>query len=144
MAYEFRMKSLVHFSDTDMAGIMHFSRYFIYMEKAEHEFFRSLKLKLHENKIDEMYGWPRVDAKCNYIAPLNYDDEMEIHLEVINKGEKSLTYKFTFSKLTPEGSVVTAVGSLKTVFVTKNLSENIFMSCVMPAEINNKIEQSPT
>ena len=32
----------VEFSDTDMAGIVHFANFYRYMEQAEHDFFRSL------------------------------------------------------------------------------------------------------
>ena len=42
MAYEFRTKRRVEFADTDMAGIIHFTSLFRYMEETEHAFFRSL------------------------------------------------------------------------------------------------------
>jgi len=42
MAYEFKVVRRVEFSDTDMAGIVHYSNFFRYMETAEHAFFRSL------------------------------------------------------------------------------------------------------
>ena len=42
MSYEFQITRRVEFSETDMAGIMHFSNYFRFMETAEHAFFRSL------------------------------------------------------------------------------------------------------
>ena len=41
-ASEFQTRRKIEFSDTDMAGIVHFSRFFIFMETAEHEFLRSL------------------------------------------------------------------------------------------------------
>ncbi|MBL8848408.1 MAG: acyl-CoA thioesterase, partial [Planctomycetaceae bacterium] len=34
----------VQFSETDMAGIVHFANFFRWMEEAEHEYFRSLGL----------------------------------------------------------------------------------------------------
>ena len=42
MAHSFSMTRSVTFAETDMAGILHFSNYFRYMEEAEHAFFRSL------------------------------------------------------------------------------------------------------
>ena len=42
MAYEFKATRQVEFSETDMAGIMHFSNFFRFMETAEHGFYRSL------------------------------------------------------------------------------------------------------
>ena len=42
MPYEFEVTRHVEFSETDMAGVMHFSNFFRFMEAAEHGFFRSL------------------------------------------------------------------------------------------------------
>ena len=42
MAYEFKFVRTVEFSETDMAGIVHFSNYSKYMEAAEPRFFRSI------------------------------------------------------------------------------------------------------
>ena len=42
MAHEFTLTRRVEFSETDMAGIVHFSNFFRFMESAEHAFFRSL------------------------------------------------------------------------------------------------------
>ena len=46
MPYEFKTIRRVEFSETDMAGIMHYSNYFRFMETAEHAFFRSLGLSI--------------------------------------------------------------------------------------------------
>ena len=40
--HEFRTKRRVEFADTDMGGIVHFSRFVIFMETAEHEFLNAL------------------------------------------------------------------------------------------------------
>ena len=48
MAYEFKVRRRVEFSETDMAGIVHYSNFFRYMEAAEHAFFRSLGLSIHK------------------------------------------------------------------------------------------------
>ena len=42
MSYEFKVVRRVEFADTDMAGIVHYSNFFRYMEMAEHGFFRAL------------------------------------------------------------------------------------------------------
>ena len=46
MPYEFQLSRRVEFSDTDMAGIMHFSNFFRFMEAAETAFLRSLGLSV--------------------------------------------------------------------------------------------------
>jgi len=42
MPASFRTTRRVEFGDTDMAGIVHFARFFCFMESAEHEMLRSL------------------------------------------------------------------------------------------------------
>ena len=42
MTYDFNVERRVEFSETDMAGIMHYSNFFRFMETAEHAFYRSL------------------------------------------------------------------------------------------------------
>ena len=47
MPCEYRTRRRIEFVDTDMAGIVHFARFFVFMEAAEHEFLRSLGLSVH-------------------------------------------------------------------------------------------------
>ena len=75
----------MEFSDTDMAGIMHFSNFFRFMETAEHGFYRSLGFSVIMPETDPRLGWPRVHAGCDYRKPLRFEDLVEIHLLVSEK-----------------------------------------------------------
>jgi len=46
MAFEFSISRRVQFAETDMAGVVHFSNYFRWMEEVEHAFFRSVGLSV--------------------------------------------------------------------------------------------------
>ena len=72
MAYEFKLIRRIEFSETDMAGIVHFSNFFRMMESAEHAFFRSLGFSVHPE--GGTTGWPRVSATCDYLRPLRFED----------------------------------------------------------------------
>src|SRR5439155_7189320 len=65
MAYEFKVVRRVEFSETDMAGIVHYSNFFRYMEAAETQFFRSLGFSLMTRQVQPPVGWPRVHAECD-------------------------------------------------------------------------------
>ena len=69
MTDEFRTTRMVEFFETDMAGIMHFSNFFRFMEAAEHAFYRSIGFSVDEEKSLGL-GWPRVKAECEYRHPL--------------------------------------------------------------------------
>lgn len=140
MAYEYRYRRRVEFSETDLAGIVHFSNYFRYMEAAEHEFFRSLGLSIHLERDGRVVGWPRVASECSYKRPLRFEDEFEVHLVVRRKNHGSLTYDFTF--LDDQGTA-TAKGSIKVACVDYDPASGKMKSIRIPDFIADKIEEAP-
>ena len=96
MPTHFSIIHRVQFSETDMAGVVHFSNYFRWMEEVEHEFFRSLGLSVAMEHEGVQIGWPRVSASCEYLAPARFEDELELRLWVTRVGQKSLNYEVEF------------------------------------------------
>jgi 4-hydroxybenzoyl-CoA thioesterase/acyl-CoA thioester hydrolase len=94
----YRTRRRMEFSDTDMAGIVHFAAFFIFMETAEHELRSFLGMEVHTELQGQRVGWPRVSASCEYIRPVWFGDELDILVEVKRKGTKSITFGFTFTK----------------------------------------------
>src|SRR5712671_6112833 len=141
MVYEFKVIRRVEFSDTDMAGIVHYSNFFRYMEVAEHEFFRSLGFSVVTRQVDPPVGWPRVHAECDYQQPLQFEDEVEIHMLVNEKKSKSLSYVFRFRKLNATPVVEVARGSLIVVCVTHQNGK--MAAATIPKVIADKIEVAP-
>jgi YbgC/YbaW family acyl-CoA thioester hydrolase len=138
MASEYKVLRRVEFSETDMAGIVHYSNFFRYMEVAEHEFFRSLGFSVVTSQVDPPVGWPRVHAECDYQHPLRFEDEIEIHLLVTEKRSKSLTYEFRFRKLNVSPPIDVARGSLTVVCVTHDRGQ--MRAATIPKGIADKIE----
>jgi len=145
MPSAFRARRRIEFYETDMAGIVHFSNFFRFMESTEHAFFRSLGLVLHENDGQSMSGWARVQAACEYLSPLHYMDEVEIELEVREKTKSSLSYDFVFRRVAdrdgPTASEEVARGSLRVVHVAKNGAGRMKASA-MPANVERSIESA--
>ncbi|MEN1679022.1 MAG: thioesterase family protein [Planctomycetota bacterium] len=102
MAYFAATPRRVEFSDTDMAGIAHFSAFFRWMEAAEHELLRSIGLSVF-TRFDEglptehAISFPRVHAECDYQSPAKCDDELTIGVTVERIGTKSVSYGFFFT-----------------------------------------------
>ncbi len=86
----------VEFHDTDAAGIMHFSRYFTLMEEAEHELLRSLGTSVVGYDEEGKISWPRVSAKCDFRNSVQFEDELEIMVQVARVGRSSVTFAFRF------------------------------------------------
>jgi len=91
----FVVRRQVEFSETDMAGLVHFSNFFRYVEYAEARLFRELEGTLIGENAEGLVGWPRVRASCSYHAPLFFGDEIEIRLGV--REIKGMAVEFAFS-----------------------------------------------
>ncbi len=142
MSYEFKAVRRVEFADTDMAGIVHYSNFFRYMETAEHGFFRSLGLSLMMERFDPPVGWPRVHAECDYLQPLRCEDEVEIHLLVSEKKAKSLSYVFRLRKLNASPPVEVACGRLTVVCVTYE-KDGKMKAAPIPQSVADQIDVAP-
>ena len=103
MAYELKVTRRVEFSETDMAGIVHYSNFFRYMEAAEVEFLRSRGLNVKFELDGEPISFPRVAASCDFEKPATFGDVLEIAVQIERLGRKSVTYAFEFRK---DGEVI--------------------------------------
>ncbi len=95
-ANRFTARRRVEFADTDLSGIVHFSRFFVFMETAEHQLRAHRGTELHEKTERGTIGWPRVSATCTYKKPARFGDEIDIEVDVERQGAKSLTFAFRF------------------------------------------------
>jgi acyl-CoA thioester hydrolase len=142
MPYEFKATRRVEFSETDMEGIMHFSNFFRFMETAESGFFRSLGFSIVLGRNGLAVGLPRVQAECEYHAPLRFEDEVLIHLLVEKKGRRSLSYQFRFYRLSEAAPQLVAQGRLTAVCVTRK-EDGSMKAVELPAVLAEKIQVAP-
>jgi YbgC/YbaW family acyl-CoA thioester hydrolase len=128
----FRYARRVQFAETDLAGIVHFSWMFRYMEEAEHAAWRAAGLTIAE-KNGEL-GWPRVAASFEFRSPLRFEDEFEVVVRLAEVGTRSLQYEHTISK----GEVLVGSGRITTVCTRTNADGSI-RATEIPAEIIRKL-----
>ena len=140
MASAFSILRTVEFSETDMAGIMHYSNFFRFMEAAEHAFFRSIGFSVAARPGAPKVGWPRVHASCDYFKPLRFEDRVEVRLTVMEKRSKALGYEFRFFKQV-EGALPEEVakGRLTVVCVVHH-PDGTMRASAIPPEIADRIE----
>ncbi|MBT3267296.1 acyl-CoA thioesterase [Candidatus Poribacteria bacterium] len=135
MSSEFVTTRRMEFADTDLAGIVHFSRYTVFMETAEHEFLRSIGTDIHVKRDGDIVSWPRVSISCDYVQPSYYGEELEIGVTVLRRGEKSVTYGFDFRR----GDDEIARGKTTAVFCVCNPGEKL-RSLAIPADIAERLD----
>lgn len=142
MPYEFKITRRVEFSETDMAGIVHFSNFFRFMEYAEHAFFRSLGYSIHGENEGITIGWPRVSAECEYFQPLYFEDDVQIHLLVADIRTRSIRYEFVFRRAGEPQEI--ARGRITAVCATKDEGTGKLASVAIPEGIREKISVAPS
>ena len=135
MTAAFRTRRRVEWADTDKAGIVHFARFFVFIETAEHEFWRSLGLSVHTEIDGDIISWPRLTAECEYMHPVSFEDELDIHLQIAKIGEKSLSYTCDFQC----ASEPIARGRLKIACCVCNPGKKI-RAVAIPASIATKLQ----
>jgi len=140
MPSRYTMTRRVAFSETDAAGIVHFAHFFRYMEDAEHAMLRDLGLSVHRDVGDDVAGFPRVSAQCDYRRPLRFEDEFTIDVRVSAKTDKSVTYGFRFEKDGEESPIAT--GTLKVVYAVKPAGAGKFSAAKLPPEIDGLLTVS--
>lgn len=143
MAYSFIHCRQVEFSETDMAGIVHFSHFFRWMEAAESGFFQSLNAKLVDIGEDEVRGWPRVRAQGEFHAPLYFQDQVEVHLFVKALKIRAIEYAFRFYRVTGDQREHVATGSMTTVCVSRPLRGGAMQSISLPESLLQQLSEAP-
>jgi acyl-CoA thioester hydrolase len=132
MDVQFRYARRVQFGETDMAGIVHFSWMFRYMEEAEHAAWRAAGLSIAGQ--DAELGWPRVAASFDFRSPLRFEDQFEVAVRLVEVGTRSLQYEHTITK----GDVLIGTGRIKTV-CTRTNADGSMRANAIPAEVIGKL-----
>ncbi len=139
----FQTERRVEFCETDMAGIMHFSNFFRWMEGAEHAFLRSVGFSVHEERDGRLVGWPRVSAHCDYLRPLSFEEVVRIEVLVAEMRSRSVRYRFGFWKEKLGGEALAAVGEIVAVCVAMNPQTRNMESTAIPEALREAIETAP-
>jgi acyl-CoA thioester hydrolase len=92
----YRYTRKIHFYETDLAGVVHFSCYFRYMEEAEHALWRAAGLTV--DRAGANIGYPRVSATFDYRSPLFFEDELTVVVRVHAATKRTIKYSFAFSR----------------------------------------------
>jgi acyl-CoA thioester hydrolase len=118
----------VQFSETDAAGIVHFSCFFRYMEDAEHALWRENGLRIHQ--ADAPIGWPRVATAFEFHRALKFEQEFDVTIRVAEIGKRTISYT---CEITQDSQRI-ATGTLKIACVNK-LPDGTMKSTEIPEDI---------
>jgi YbgC/YbaW family acyl-CoA thioester hydrolase len=108
---EYTLRRRVNFYEVDQAGIVHFSNYYRYMEEAEYGFWRTAGVSLEPTTE---YAYPRVAASFEFHAPLHFDEEISVRLQIAHIGRTSIRYVCRITR----GETAIATGGMTLVCVS--------------------------
>jgi YbgC/YbaW family acyl-CoA thioester hydrolase len=136
MPSEHLLRRRVLFHETDMAGVVHFSCFFRYMEEAEHAMWREAGLSIAPRRSE--IGFPRVAAACEFRQPLRFEDEFDVRLRVAAMTDKTIRYDCI---LTRDGARV-AEGTM-TVIAVRHESDGRLAAVSLPADVARAFQVHP-
>ncbi len=131
---EWRVTRRVQFSETDVAGLVHFSNFFRYFEDAEHALWREAGLSIHPEQSP--VGWPRVAATCQFHRPLKFEQEFEVVVRISELTRRTITYT---GEITRDGEKV-ASGTWKIACVTR-LPDGSMKSAEIPPNVAERLKR---
>ena len=135
MTEPYRTTRRVEFVDTDMAGIVHFTNFFRWMESAEVEFLRARGLSVKLSWEGQVLGFPRVSASCDYVKPAYFEDVLDVAVTLEKVGRKSVTFAFEFTR----GGEAIARGRVSSV-CCRVLPERGLESVPIPETLRARLE----
>ncbi len=100
----FKTQLRVRYAETDAAEVVYYSSFFIYFEVGKMDMFRELGLSYDRSL-------PIAETYCKFIAPVKFDDLLEVHTrfaDIKEKGFKveSKVFKKPGMELVAEGYTV--------------------------------------
>jgi acyl-CoA thioester hydrolase len=104
----------VRYAETDAAEVVYYGSFFLYFEVGKIEMYRELKIP---------YQWdiPIVDTYCKYLAPVYFDDLLEVHTNFADIKDKSFRIESMIYKKRDNGELVpVAQGHTTHVFIDED------------------------
>jgi YbgC/YbaW family acyl-CoA thioester hydrolase len=129
------LKRRVLFSETDAAGLVHFSCFFRYFEDAEHALWREAGLSIHQDTSP--IGWPRVSASCEFLRPLKFEQEFEVVVRITEMTRRTITYS---GEIIKAGERV-ATGTWRIACAMKQ-PDGTLRSADIPSDVANRLKPS--
>ncbi len=143
MPYEHTSTRRIEFSETDMAGLVHFSNFFKYMETAERDFFEAAGVDLIRPEHGAPVRWPRARAECKFSAPLRFGDTIDIHLAVKSVKDRAIDYQFRIFRRNKDGSRTQAGKGHMTTILAKVDESGELQSAELSDDLRKRISEAP-
>ena len=89
---EHRHRLRVYWEDTDAGGVVFYANYLKFFERARTEWLRALGFSQETMRSEQGAMFVVSATALNYLAPARLDDELEVTVEVRERGRASLGF----------------------------------------------------
>lgn len=127
----------VRYAETDQMGVVHHSRYFVWLEMARTDYIKSVGMSYSDmEKAGVML--PVTGVSCKYRLPAKYDDDLVVTARITRFSPARIEFEYTITK--KGGTDVLAVGTSSHGFVDSQTFKPINFKRAMP-ELYEKMEK---
>jgi YbgC/YbaW family acyl-CoA thioester hydrolase len=138
--FHFTQTRRVEFSDTDRAGIVHFTNFLRYAEATEHAFWRSLGRSVHTGEGEDQHGWPRISVSCDFTKPALFEQLLNVCIRIEEVRNTTLRYGFWIFDDEGTESGLVAVGQLTIIHVGLDPSSGKIRKVPIPDDLKEQLE----
>lgn len=128
----FSVKVTINYEDTDAGGVVYYSNYLGYMERARNACLRSLGFPLSVLKEESELLFVVRNVVLQYFAPARLDDEIEVTLRIKKLAGASIVFEHDVVK---EGSCL-----VRGVVNLAMISSRTFKPCRIPGWLRSPLE----
>ena len=96
----------VIYGDTDQMGVVYYANYLRWFERGRSEFLRQIGLPYTRIEGQGVH-FPVVEVTCHYTQSARYDDEIEIHTELVELGRASFAFSYRLYRAADQNLLAT-------------------------------------
>ncbi|MEK4802890.1 thioesterase family protein [Oceanobacillus sp. FSL K6-0118] len=127
----------VRFSETDAAGHVNNTSYFLYLEEARTRFFNhNLRQDFNGREGLSLNNFILASTKCDYISQAYAGDILKVNTTVSHIGNKSFTFNHVITHADTKEEVVRATATMVSFNYSEQLSQPI------PEEIRTHLQRN--
>ena len=129
------LRTRVRFGETDAAGIVYYPTYFQWFDTGTHGLLREGNAPGRDQRGAPKHPLPIVECGATFLAPLQFDEEIEIVSTAAKIGESSLRVEHEVRTLS---GITVARGFEQRVYIT--LTDGKLAKAPIPADLRARLE----
>src|SRR5271170_4482899 len=87
----------VRYAETDQMGVVYYANYLIWMEVGRAEYCRAAGIRYRDMEVDDGIRLAVVEARCRYLRPARYDQEIAVKTWVTNASRRGVEFQYEIS-----------------------------------------------